>query len=320
LQRILTTANLTPRAAFEFWYDVACAKIIKHEAKPLDRNNFHAELMGGALADLSVFSTKIAPVTVRSSGDSDDFFLMLPSISLVEVSENHFEVGSNSLLLLDAHEKKLARHLGRQLSGIASGPVEQITMRIPRIALAQRIRVDKEVVNRPLPIQGDTRLLAHFLRMIVKVGPSTLSPQVRLAVREHTLDLVAAMVGNLIGATPELDSPRQLVLRKVRTVIEDQLNNPATDRTRIAAATGFSERHINRLLAQEGTSISELLKKRRLTKCREAIEYSKREISDIARDFGWTDAANFTRDFKREFGLTPRHARLLIHKWRTCMS
>jgi AraC-like DNA-binding protein len=311
MQTIITTAGMPPRDAFEYWYDVACAKIIKHEAKPLDRTNFHAELTGGALADLWVFNFKLAPVTVWSSGDGDDLFLVLSSSCLVEASEDRFEADSKSLLLLDGREKSLTRHLGCQLSNIVSVSVEQMSMRIPRTALTQRIPVGKEVINRPLPIRGDTGLLARFIRMIVKSGPSTLSPQLRLTVRDHALDLVASMVGNLIGATPQLDSPRQIMLRKVRAVIENQLRNPAADRASIVAATGFSERHLNRLLAQEGTSITELLRKRRLAKCREAIEQSNRSINDIANEFSF-ETTNFARDFKREFGLTPREARLLI--------
>jgi len=316
LQSILTTANLTPRAAFEYWHAVTCAKITKHEAKPLDPDNFHAELMGGALCDLGLFKLKLAPVTLRSYGDGDDLFLMLPSTCLVEVAEDRYEVNSKNLLLISAREKSFVRHLGCRPSGLAHEPVKQLSVRIPHTALTQRIPVDKNIVNRPIPLHGDARLLARFIRAIVKTGPSTLSPQTRLAVREQTLDLLASMVGSLTGAKPELDSPRQLVLRKVRAIIEDQLNNPAIDRAGIVAAAGVSERHINRLFAQEGTSIAELLRKRRLAKCREAIESSDREISNIASDFGWSDAANFTRDFKREFGLTPRDARALIHKWR----
>jgi AraC-like DNA-binding protein len=314
MQTILTTANLPPRDAFAYWYDVACAKIIKHEAKPLDRNNFHAELMGGALGDLSLFSFKHAPLTARSSGGGDDLFLMLPSISLMEVCEDRFEANSDSLLLLDAREKDFVHHFGCQLSGIVSGPAETLSMRIPRTALTQRVPLGKKIVNRPIPIHGDTMLLARFLRMIVEIGPSTLSPQTRLTAREQALDLVASLLGNLTGATPQLGSPRRIALRKVRAVIESQLTDLTADRTSIAAAAGLSERYINWLLAQEGTSITELFRKRRLARCREALEQSNRSINDVAREFGWTLANNFSRDFKKEFGFTPREARSLIHK------
>ena len=305
MQTILTTAGMPPRDAFEYWHDVACAKLIKLQADPLDPNDFYAEMKAGALADLAVLAYKTAKATGCSSY-GDDLLLILPFTGVaLTFGERQFTADSSNIVLLDTRE----RHLWSTLE-----PLVQIGLRIPRTALAQRIAIGNEAVNRPLPIRGDTGLLARFLRMIVNSGPSTLSPQTRLTVREHALDLVASMVGNLTGVTPELNSPRQIVLRKVRAVIEDQLNNPVTDRASIVAIIGFSERHINRLLAEEGTSITDLLKKRRLAKCREAIEQSNREINDIAREFGWTLARNFTRDFKQEFGLTPREARLFIHK------
>jgi AraC-like DNA-binding protein len=101
----------------------------------------------------------------------------------------------------------------------------------------------------------------------------------------------------------------------VYAAVESQLTSLGADRASIAADAGFSERHVNRLLAQEGTSITELFRKRRLAKSREALKQQlDRSINDIAREFGWTLSANFARDFKREFGLTPREARLLINK------
>jgi AraC-like DNA-binding protein len=229
--------------------------------------------------------------------------LLATRISLA-FGERHFEANGNDLILLDTREP----HFGRMLEA-----VDQTIAHIPRRALRQRIPIGNEVVNRPIPIQGDAALLAQYVRMIVKNGPSTLSPQSGLLVCEHLLDLTASMLGILTGATPELGSPRQVALRKVRAAIESQLTDLTADRTSIAAAADLSERYSNWLLAQEGTSITDLLKKRRLAKCREAVEQTNRSISDIAREFGWTLANNFSRDFKQEFGLTPREARSLIY-------
>jgi AraC-like DNA-binding protein len=304
MQTILTTAGMPPRDAFAYWHDVACAKLIRLEADPLDPDDFYAEMKAGTLADVALLAYKTGKATGRSSL-GEDLLLILPSTGVaLTFGERQFEANRGNLVLLDTRE----RHLWCTLE-----PLVQIGLQIPRAALALRIAIGEEAVNRPLPIQGDTAQLADFLRTLVKNGPSTLSPKIRLKEREHALDLVAATVGNITGATPELDSPRQLALRKVRAVIENQLTNPATDRKSIAAAVGFSERHVNRLLALEGTSATELLRRRRLAKCREVIEQSNRQISDIAREFSWINANSFARDFKREFDLTPIEARRLVH-------
>jgi AraC-like DNA-binding protein len=305
MQTIITTAGMPPRDAFEYWHDVACAKLIKHESDPLNRTNFYAEMKAGALADLTLLAYKTAGATGRSSR-GDGLLLILPFTRVALVfGERQFEANGSSLVLLDAQEQHFSRNLE---------PVVQIGLRIPRTALAQRIPIGKEATNRPIQLRDDAALLKNFLRSLTHTGPSTLSPAARIMACEHALDLTAMMLGNLAGVTPELSSPERIVMIKLRMAIEGRLTDLTADRASIAAAAGISERHANRLLAQEGTSITELLRKRRLAKCREALEQSKRRIGDIARDFGWIDAANFNRDFKREFGLTPRAARyLLIH-------
>jgi AraC-like DNA-binding protein len=305
MQTVLTTAGLRARDAFEYWYDVANSQLYKHQSEPVDRHNFYAEMQTGVLPDLAMVACKTAPIAGRSHPGDDLIVVLLATRVAMAFGERQFEANGNNLMLLDTREP----HFGRALEAL-----EQVGVHIPRRALRQRIPIGKEVVNRPIPIQGDAALLAHYVRMIIKSGPSTLSLQTGLLVCEQVLDLTAAMLGNLTGATPQLGSARRIALRKVRAIIESQLTDLTADRTSIAAAADLSERYINWLLAQEGTSITELLRKRRLAKCREAIEQSNRSINDIAREFGWTLANNFSRDFKQEFGLTPRDACLIIRK------
>jgi AraC-like DNA-binding protein len=95
---------------------------------------------------------------------------------------------------------------------------------------------------------------------------------------------------------------------KVRAAIESQLSNADVDRQSIASAAGISERHANRILALEGTSIRRLLIKRRLAKCREALEdplQHDRSIGDIAYAFGFRDLSHFNHAFKKYFRASP---------------
>jgi len=300
MHTIVSTAGLPPRDAFEYWHDVSNAKLGSHTSKPHDRNNFYGELKVGDLTDLSVLTWKTSPLSGRIERN-DDLVLLIPNCTGYIDS---FAISPNVLCLL-AQRSPLAYCSETEL--------DQIGLRIPRAALQSRIPISDSITNQPIPLHGGGAMLADFLRSLTQIGPSTLSPAMKIVAREHALDLVALVLGNFAAVTPKLLSPERIAMVKLRMVIEDRLTDLTADRTSIAADVGFSERHVNRLLAQEGTSITELFRKRRLAKCREAIERSDRRINDIAREFGWTLSANFARDFKREFGLTPRQARLLIH-------
>ena len=209
------------------------------------------------------------------------------------------KIDDGSLYLVDRHEAFLSQH--HKLAEI-------IGLLIPRNSLERRIRLTKEIVNRRIALHGDTALLAGFLRGIIRIGPSKLSPAAAALVREHALDLTALALGNLASRRPNLASPMRVATAKVRAAIESQLTNPDADRKSIAAAAGISERHGNRILALEGTSIRRLLIERRLAKCREALEdplQQHRCISDIAYAFGFRDLSHFDHAFKKYFKASP---------------
>jgi AraC family transcriptional regulator, positive regulator of tynA and feaB len=242
----------------------------------------------------------MAPTVGRNKSD-DVLLLMLPLHSCLqfEFADRSIKVDDGNLCLIDMRET----HLGR-----ATQSIDMIGLPIPRDLLERRIRITKQVTNRPIAVQGDAEVLASYIRAIIQSGPSTMSPMARTITRDHALDLIALALGKLAGEVPKLASPEQVAMRKVRAAIENQLTNPNANRQRIAAEAGFSERHCNRLLAQEGTSIRQLLIERRLAKCSEALgnpQQSHRSISDIACDYGFRQLNDFANAFMQHYGVSP---------------
>jgi len=101
-------------------------------------------------------------------------------------------------------------------------------------------------VNRPIPRRGDAELLEAYVRAIVRIGPSRLSPAAAALAREQIIDLTAVMLGNLTGVTPRLGAASHFLSLKLHAAIE---RDPFGSRERIAAAAGISVRHADRLLA-----------------------------------------------------------------------
>lgn len=82
----------------------------------------------------------------------------------------------------------------------------------------------------------------------------------------------------------------------------------------IAAAAGYSRRHIERLFAQEmAISIFEYLSLYRALQASLALARGRDKITTIAMDCGYDAPSSFYRDFRTYFGSTPRafRARLL---------
>jgi AraC family transcriptional regulator, positive regulator of tynA and feaB len=299
VQTIFSTADVPRAEAFAYWADVVRANLTPmHRFELLDRTNFRAELRRGIVADLTFVSWQASPA-YSSGGGSDELSLVLPSSrALIEIGGRQFESNRDSLCLIDHREASAA---------CSPEPIDRTFVRIPREALERRIRL-ANVVNRPLPVRGDLALLAAFLREIVRIGPSSLSLAAAALVREQMLDLTAAAIGNLAGITPRFGAAQRVGTLRLRAAIENQLANSDANRQSIAAVAGICERHANRLLALEGTSIRRLLIERRLARCRAAFEdplQRHRSIGDIALACGFRNLSHFTLAFKNRFGLTP---------------
>lgn len=311
MQTIFSTAGVPPADAFTYWQDT-CDKILRPDyIEAIDRKAFYAHIETEPLGDLAVTSWEMAPLIARNTNgedmlrSGDSLLLLCPNSRIaVELADHSHEFNDTNLCLFDIQTKHVSQALH---------PINLLGVGIPCEALARRVRISKEIINQPIAAQGEAALLAGLVREIIRIGPSSLSPAAAALVREQMLDLAAVALGNLAGLMPRLGAASRLATLKLRAAIDRQLANPDADRHSIAAAAGISERHANRLLALEGTSIRRLLTERRLNKSREAIAnplQRQRSISDIAFAHGFRDLSHFTHAFKDRFGLAPREYRI----------
>jgi AraC-like DNA-binding protein len=70
----------------------------------------------------------------------------------------------------------------------------------------------------------------------------------------------------------------------------------------------MAERTLKRKLAEQGTSYTELLDRQRHTRALELLR-TDATIEQVADRLGYSDAANFTRAFRRWTGKSPRALR-----------
>lgn len=98
------------------------------------------------------------------------------------------------------------------------------------------------------------------------------------------------------------------LFHRVTLGIERHLHEPELTALRIARLEGISERYLQKLFLQNGESISNYIRERRLQRARAALVAPgeiRLPIAEIAYSCGFGDAANFNRLFKERFGLPP---------------
>jgi AraC-like DNA-binding protein len=95
----------------------------------------------------------------------------------------------------------------------------------------------------------------------------------------------------------------------VQLQIEELLCEESLHIDMVAESLVMSRRSLQRSLAEQGTSYSELLADIRAHQALDRLQFSEETIADIAFDLGYTDASNFTRAFRLRNGVSPQQFR-----------
>jgi AraC-like DNA-binding protein len=125
------------------------------------------------------------------------------------------------------------------------------------------------------------------------------------AAMEVTLDMLgAALTKN--KESPD-KNPRTSLFERIRAFIERRLDDPDLSPSTIAQTHNISVRYLHLLFSERGLTVGGWIRWRRLAQCRVALTDARRDrtITEIAMQWGFSDAAHFSRSFKAAFGISP---------------
>lgn len=122
--------------------------------------------------------------------------------------------------------------------------------------------------------------------------------QANAAMREHLRGVADSMLANLHSDSASL-------AHKVGALVRA---HPDWGKERVAEQLGLSGRHLNRRLAEEGSSFK-LLRDATLLRMAEERLRGDQRIADIAEALGFSDESAFAKAFKRWAGVTPARFR-----------
>ncbi len=126
-------------------------------------------------------------------------------------------------------------------------------------------------------------------------------------VARNLIDLFAtAMYEAVRGAARDRSVPLFLVLTEY---IGRHLGEPWLETAAIARAHHISARYLQAIFHEQGTTVTDWIRERRLAGCRRDLaDPALRDvpIGDIAARWGYRDQGYFSRVFRRAFGETPR--------------
>lgn len=186
---------------------------------------------------------------------------------------------------------------------------EAILIKIPRSLLLSRTTY---LHNLPLPskLHCNRRLNAVLADLVIWImsvesaGGSSMLVDARMGL--CILDLVLAVIDAEGEQKPLQRCLHEAKLERAQRYIVANLADKKLCPERIARHTAVSLRTLNRLFAQRGTTPMRWVWQRRLAASHAALaDGSSKNVSDVAFQFGFSEASHFCRSFKAAYGASP---------------
>ncbi len=98
------------------------------------------------------------------------------------------------------------------------------------------------------------------------------------------------------------------IMQRAKNYVHAHLGDPNLNTERVAAEIGMSSRQLNRILALNDLTVKKLILEERLSRARRSIEAGElknESIAELAYRFGFSAPSQFTRAFRKHFGVGP---------------
>ncbi|MFB6877472.1 helix-turn-helix domain-containing protein [Streptomyces sp. NPDC056323] len=304
---VLSTRSVTPRESLEFWHDAVLATLVGMDIAT-DGPTYDAALRTHHLGHMQITTVECDPGRVHRSsefiarGDGRDIFVALQSSGRAQVEQDgrttelragdigFFETIRPFRTTFPERFRLKIFTVPRNLLGRSEADLRQLTARAVR------------------PSGGLPALLTPLLERLADTSEAY-APPVAERLAEGVVDLMAATAADRLGediaASPGAD---RVLLLRIKTFIRWHLSDSALDPRAVAQAHGISVRYLHRLFEAEGTTVCRWIRELRLYECRRELAArppGSVSLGQVARRWGFTSPARFSRAFRGSFGLSP---------------
>ena len=252
---------------------------------------------GGRLAHLQVLAKCL------SEGIKQDACLRFPlwrtrKIKVIK-KRQQFQLGQGDAVLMQISEPGL---LGAKTN------FSYVAMMIPAAELASRLPSLEGFRARISKSSEGLQLLRSYVHAL-ETGKRVLGEHTQDAIQRHLFDLVAITCEtNMRLGESSLSSVAAARLCAVQEFAGAHFEEPDLSVLAVAHALGISPRYVQRLFQSTGKTFTGFVNELRLERafallC--ATSATRKRISEIALEVGYSDISYFDRSFKRQYGTSP---------------
>jgi AraC-like DNA-binding protein len=154
--------------------------------------------------------------------------------------------------------------------------------------------------------EGVGAMVSVFLSALA-AGVEFDGPRIGDRLARGALDLVTVLVMELLAEENE-------TLTRIKEFIEANLTDPDLSPKSIALAHHISARYLHKLFQNDGTTVSQWVRQRRLHVSRYELSRTSNQrltVAAVARRSGFTSPSHFSRVFRDTYGMSPS-------EWQAC--
>ncbi len=312
-------SELPAAQRFDYWVELVAKEVAPNQISSAHAHDFDARLQITSLGNLGLTSLQFPSLTTQRTArlirqsDPEQYHLALLTAGAGSIEQDRREsaIRPGDFTLLSTSRPYEASH------GVRSGgpdPVSSVVVVIPHSLLPIPYDKASRLFGVPMSSAGGMGILVARYLQHISAHPEQYQRSDALFLGNTALDLIAAMLAQQLDATSSLPGDvRQHVLRaRIDAFIDANLGDPDLRQQTIAVAHNISVSTLKRLFRADNTSVTELIRTRRLQRCRQDLANPAlrgRPVYAIAARWGFPDKAHFSRVFRAQYGLTPNEYR-----------
>lgn len=183
-----------------------------------------------------------------------------------------------------------------------------LMLKVSRWEIERRVPDIESICARPVTCAvGVPRLALDLFHSIARESAALDAAAFRTSCH-HLMDLFALAIDGCEFGGRSNSSVRAATLKRVKAAICERASNTGLSTRDIAASLGISERYVQSLFQDVGLTVRDYLRTVRLRRARALLSdplHSRKSITEIAYESGFSSSAHFSSAFRDEYAQTP---------------
>jgi AraC-like DNA-binding protein len=314
LRNTFDTRSVAKADRLDFWEERTSADIAGHNCSSMEEDGFQAKFEHYDFTTFSLFEivgkqhVVSRPAEFVRKRDKDSVFLMLLMSGSAFVNRNNKckLINRGDLVLYDTNAPYMHGFPEAMHHVIFDLPGAEFRARFPGWDLKDTLRISGST--------GSGVAIANFVRKTY----SDVRARKYLAPDPNLVDEVwtaLELTSDLYLGGKNLSSYQLGIVQRVNKYVRAHIGDTDLNTEKVASEIGMSSRQLNRILALNDLTVKKLILEERLSRARRSIEtgsLKNESIAELAYRCGFSAPSQFTRAFRKHFGVGPTEIRCQV--------